>query len=255
MSGNVSEWCYDWKGEYKKEDVISPTGPELGCFRVHRGGGWNSISKNCTVSSRNYDLPSHKYSNTGLRIVLGPKLQIENEAIINRTKNLLQHYMPPKEEVEVVAAEEETEFVGENLSMPDSVGISVEYGAKGYGFTFDIASDHFHTKVTANLLNTGGTGAVVEDEYFINFDDFKKKFEKLRFLENIHWEASTRGTITGLAGRETTVSVHYKWNNSNADYIRREKSFGDGLLMKAVEKLLVNEDVLHRVISIVNQNS
>ena len=89
MSGNVSEWCYDWKGEYRKEDVTLPTGPELGCFRVHRGGGWNSISKNCTVSSRNYDLPSHKYSNTGLRIVLGSKLQIKNDVNINRIKNVV----------------------------------------------------------------------------------------------------------------------------------------------------------------------
>ena len=251
MSGNVSEWCYDWKGEYKKEDVISPTGPELGCFRVHRGGGWNSISKNCTVSSRNYDLPSHKYSNTGLRIVLGPKLQINNEAIINRTKNVLQHYMPPKEEMEVVAAEERTEFNEEKLSMPDSISISVKYGAKGYSFTFDILSDHFHTMVTASPLKCYRKGDIIEDEYFIDFDSFTERFKRLRFLESVRWEKSINKPLTG---KETTAHILYGWNDNDSRFARTEKSFGDGPLIKALETLLAREDVLHRVINIVKDN-
>ena len=251
MSGNVSEWCYDWKGEYRKEDVMSPTGPELGCFRVHRGGGWNSISKYCTVSSRSYDLPSHKYSNTGLRIVLGPKLQVKTDVNINRIQNVLQCYMPPKEEVEVIGAEEQTEFNGENLSMPDSISISVEYGAKGYGFTFDILSDHFHTMVTASPLKCYRKGDVIEDEYFIDFDSFTERFKRLRFLESMRWEKSINKTLTG---KETTAHILYAWNDNDSRFARTEKSFGDGPLIKALETLLANEDVLHRVINIVKDN-
>ena len=46
MSGNVSEWCYDWYGNYASTSKSSPIGPSHGCFRIHRGGGWNSISRN-----------------------------------------------------------------------------------------------------------------------------------------------------------------------------------------------------------------
>lgn len=250
MSGNVSEWCYDWKGAYKKDDVISPVGPELGCFCIHRGGGWNSISKYCTVSSRNYDLPFHKFSNTGLRLVLGAKIQSKDDVrnCIN-IKNALQHYIQ-EEEVEVIGTDEQTELNSEKLSMPDAISVSVEYGAKGYGFTFNIASDHFHTKVTASPLKSYRKGDIIEEEYFINFDSFKNRFEKLRFLERERWEKSINSTLTGM---EATAYIRYSWNDKNFDYSRAEKSQGDGPLVKALEELLAAEDVVQRVINIVKK--
>ncbi len=253
MSGNVSEWCYDWKGAYKKDDAISPVGPELGCFCIHRGGGWNSISKYCTVSSRNYDLPSHKYSNTGLRLVIGPKVQIKIDVNNNnRIKNALQNYVKEEEDVEVIGADEQTELNSEMLSMPDAISISVEYGVKGYGFTFAIASDHFHTKVTASPLKYYRREAIIEEEYFIDFDSFKKRFKELRFLERVRWEKSINETLTGM---ETTAHIQYSWINSDFDFTRDEKSHGEGPLVLALEELLSTEDVLHRVINIVKNNN
>jgi len=40
MSGNVSEWCWDYYYEsyYKKSPVDNPKGPNVGTKRVHRGG-------------------------------------------------------------------------------------------------------------------------------------------------------------------------------------------------------------------------
>ncbi len=250
MSGNVSEWCYDWKGVYGKEDVISPVGPKLGCFCVHRGGGWNSISKYCTVSSRNCDLPFHKYSNTGLRLVVGPKIQIKDDVINSiNIKNALQHYIQ-EEEVEVIGTDEQTELKSEKLSMPDAISVSVEYGSKGYGFTFNVASDHFHTRVTASPLKCYRKGDIIEEEYFIDFDSFKTRFEKLRFLESERWEKSLNSTLTGM---EATAYIRYSWNDKNLDYSRTEKSQGDGPLVKALEELLATEDVVQRVINIVKK--
>ena len=39
MHGNVSEWVWDYYGEYDTADVVDPTGPETGTRRVYHGGG------------------------------------------------------------------------------------------------------------------------------------------------------------------------------------------------------------------------
>ena len=42
MSGNVSEWCQDWYGEYSSSPQIDPQGPLSGSERVLRGGYFGS---------------------------------------------------------------------------------------------------------------------------------------------------------------------------------------------------------------------
>ncbi len=70
MSGNVWEWCQDWKENYSKNAVKNPQGPMKGVCRVIRGGGWNNISKNCRVSDRNAKIPTSRRDDYGLRLVL-----------------------------------------------------------------------------------------------------------------------------------------------------------------------------------------
>ena len=78
MSGNVAEWCYDWRGNYTSEHQINPTGPVTGTSRMLRGGSWSNCAKGCRVSFRESDgTPPGRISfNFGLRLVLD-----ENEEI------------------------------------------------------------------------------------------------------------------------------------------------------------------------------
>ena len=52
MSGNVSEWCNDWFGNYPSQPQIDPAGPATGSKRVMRGGHALSDMKQCGVAFR-----------------------------------------------------------------------------------------------------------------------------------------------------------------------------------------------------------
>lgn len=69
MSGNVREWCQDWKEYYSSSSTLTnPTGPTSGSYRVYRGGCWYDWSGYCRVSYRDEDRPSYSSSYLGLRL-------------------------------------------------------------------------------------------------------------------------------------------------------------------------------------------
>lgn len=56
MSGNVSDWCWDWfdKNYYKQfegQSAKNPTGPEKGSYRVRRGGS-TPVTRNFHIGFR-----------------------------------------------------------------------------------------------------------------------------------------------------------------------------------------------------------
>lgn len=70
MHGNVSEWVWDYYGEYPTEEQTDPAGPTSGTLRVYRGGGWNDFAKNMRSAYR-ATLEQNKGSfNLGIRLVL-----------------------------------------------------------------------------------------------------------------------------------------------------------------------------------------
>ena len=68
MSGNVCEWCWDWKDTYLSTSQVNPLGPSGGMLRVSRGGGWNGANS-CRASSRNYRSPGFSFIYLGFRLV------------------------------------------------------------------------------------------------------------------------------------------------------------------------------------------
>lgn len=79
MHGNVSEWVWDYYGDYDTDSVTNPSGAETGTLRVYRGGGWNDFAKNMRSAYR-ATLSEDKGSfNIGIRLVRG---------IINDSENV-----------------------------------------------------------------------------------------------------------------------------------------------------------------------
>ena len=70
MSGNVWEWCQDWKGSYGSSDQSDPMESRSGSGRVYRGGGWNNGVSCCRMSFRCSNTPGGRDFNLGLRLAL-----------------------------------------------------------------------------------------------------------------------------------------------------------------------------------------
>lgn len=69
MSGNVWEWCWDWRGDYYSSVQVNPLGAATGSYRVYRGGGWGSSAGNCAVSCRSSSSPDYASSTLGFCLV------------------------------------------------------------------------------------------------------------------------------------------------------------------------------------------
>ena len=71
LSGNVGEWCQDWKGSYNSSAQTNPTGASSGSYRVVRGGSWGDSPRFCRSSDRGgSDAPDYGNRFLGLRLVL-----------------------------------------------------------------------------------------------------------------------------------------------------------------------------------------
>jgi formylglycine-generating enzyme required for sulfatase activity len=70
MSGNVWEWCQDWKGDYPSTIQTNPTGPSMGSYRVNRGGSWNGRATYCRSADRRSLGPALSNCDLGLRLAL-----------------------------------------------------------------------------------------------------------------------------------------------------------------------------------------
>ncbi len=73
MSGNVWEWCEDWKAEYPTGEQVDPKGVASGSRRVFRGGSWFIFPQRCRSAFRNYYPPDIRSNRLGFRVVAVPK--------------------------------------------------------------------------------------------------------------------------------------------------------------------------------------
>jgi formylglycine-generating enzyme required for sulfatase activity len=69
MSGNVWEWCWDWRGSYSGGAQIDPMGASSGSHRVNRGGSWSNAAALLRSAYRASDRPTIRNIYVGFRVV------------------------------------------------------------------------------------------------------------------------------------------------------------------------------------------
>ena len=79
MHGNVEEWCWDWYDEYSAEAVVDPKGPDVGRYRVCRGGNMGGMAMGCSSSARKGGNTMNRRCYRGFRLALGPALGVSLE--------------------------------------------------------------------------------------------------------------------------------------------------------------------------------
>ena len=70
MAGNVWEWCWDEFALYPIQPQADPRGPEGNSSKVLRGGGWQFSANYCTVSGRDYGVPTNPNPSIGFRAAM-----------------------------------------------------------------------------------------------------------------------------------------------------------------------------------------
>jgi len=72
MHGNVWEWCWDWFEDksylYLENNILNPSGKEIGIEKCLRGGSWFNNAFNCRSTLRYYANPTYKNVAVGFRI-------------------------------------------------------------------------------------------------------------------------------------------------------------------------------------------
>jgi formylglycine-generating enzyme required for sulfatase activity len=69
MSGNVSEWCWDWYGSYTSGAQNDPIGSPSGSKRVLRGGSWMDLATITSSANRYYGSTDSTNTFIGFRVV------------------------------------------------------------------------------------------------------------------------------------------------------------------------------------------
>lgn len=70
VTGNVFEWVSDFWAPFTNDPLVNPAGPQLGRYRVAKGGAWASNPNDCRLAFRFREDPDLRFAGIGFRVLL-----------------------------------------------------------------------------------------------------------------------------------------------------------------------------------------
>ena len=70
LSGNVSEWVWDWSARYEADAITNPKGPDEGTYKILRGGGFRETADALRATDRVEADPRSRSEGIGFRCAL-----------------------------------------------------------------------------------------------------------------------------------------------------------------------------------------
>ena len=177
MSGNVREWCQDWFGAYEGDALNNPKGPQVGVYRVTRGGSAMLPSRMNRVSSRDGYAVADAFADLGFRLV--------------RSENEYEHI--PVKKVEVNRKEPTLRFEIRNVSF---TMVKVPSGSFVMGATEEQGTEVYDWEKPKHYVTLGdyyiGQTEVTQDLWkaVMGVDTVPCAFQNAPTnpMENISWE-------------------------------------------------------------------
>ena len=86
QEANVTQWCFDWYGDYRGGEVSNPRGPDSGFSRVIRGGCW-ALPDELRAAYRRSTTPVERDNALGFRLALSPERVVSPPTATASQKN------------------------------------------------------------------------------------------------------------------------------------------------------------------------
>ncbi|MBP5561249.1 MAG: SUMF1/EgtB/PvdO family nonheme iron enzyme [Muribaculaceae bacterium] len=209
MSGNVDEWCQDWKANYDSEAQFDPAGPENGTYRVARGGHFAQPQRYCRVTARTGYRPTGAGANIGLRLVLVP---MNKETITVNGVNF-----------DIIKVEGGTFTMGGSNNSDESPTHQVTLTSFFIGQT-EVTQELWEAVMGSNPSQHTGSNLPVENVSWNDCQEFITKLNKMtgkhfRLPTEAEWEYAARGGNKSqgynYSGSNTLDDVAWYYINSN----------------------------------------
>ncbi len=146
LAGNVFEWTNDWYAEdyYALSRNTDPTGPEMGEFKVVRGGSYLTPPVDIALVERTSLKPEEHSFDLGFRCVL------EGDVLPPPPVCQLAAIVPPSDQSDVppVTQDSETSVVGYCTGQTGLTAAGQAFTSIDVSFGFDVGADDY--SVTAN---------------------------------------------------------------------------------------------------------